>query len=271
MTAHTQYMKAGLTMTFVSGAVLVLVGLPEGGAVASGVTAAATFLKGAKIGSVVIGLLFLAFKFGLVKIIVIQEGETGLLIKRGRVVLDKKTGLPRLVNSDRYQLHVAVWRHIAIVSNRERPLELGSIPFTVADQSWVLPLTLVWSINGDAVSMRDALIKVSDGNRFDEKFGALTEMVQKQCLAGLSHAFTLAKLDESTGVPAIDFSLVNEDLKVRLNRYGSAYHEVLAAPVHRYNAPYDGNKEIADAIREFWKQIVPFISSDSERPKLASA
>src|SRR5690242_11977467 len=108
-----------------------------GGGLATAGSAIAAFMKGAKIGSVIIGLLFLAFRFGALKIMVIQEGETGLIVKRGKVKLVRKTGLPVLVTSKRPQLHVAVFRHIAVVSNRERTLHLGSLPVTIGSETWV--------------------------------------------------------------------------------------------------------------------------------------
>ena len=215
------------------------------------------FVKTTGILSVIGGLGFILLKFNIVKVLTIQEGETGLLVRRGKVVIDKKTGLPRIVNADRYQVHVAIFRHIAVVNNRERTLHLGSLPVTVEDETWVAPLVVNWSIRGDAVSMRDALTKVSDGNRFDEKFEALEAMIREQCIAALPPAFAEARLMNNGSAPVIDYSVIEEDLLGRTNRYGCGFHELLQGPMHRGEAQHnkDGMIEIAKAVEELAERL----------------
>jgi hypothetical protein len=228
-------------------------------------------MKGAKIGSVILGLLFLAFRFGAIKLIVIQEGETGLIVKRGNVKLDKKTGLPKLVNPKWYQLHVAVYRHIAIVSNRERTLHLGSLPVTIGSETWVAPLELVWSIKGDPVSMHDALIKVSDGNRFDEKFGALEAMIKAQVIAALAPVYEEARLTEN-GTPTVNYRCVRKNVRSSLRNYGCKYHQLLPHPMHRYSEQHtkDGQLAIASAIKAL-TPVVALSDEGGDHPRLASA
>jgi hypothetical protein len=229
------------------------------------------FLKASGAIGICVTILFLLVRFNIVKVLTIQEGETGLLVRRGKVKLDKKTGLPKLVNTDRYQLHVAIFRHIAIVNNRARPLELGSIPFTVGGESWTAPLSLNWSIRGDAVSMRNALTKVSDGNRFDEKFTALEAMVKKQCIAGLKVAFDSANLGCDGAPPTINFSVASNDVKARFDKYGCDFEELLEEPLHRSAVPYDGMKLIADSISALPLKASAQPESDEQgHPKLAS-
>ncbi len=249
--------KSAVAATVAAGASY---GIAQNWAVVNGVASSAgnglgqfgSFLKSAGILSVIGALLFISIKFNVLKVLTIQEGETGLLVRRGKVVIDKKTGLPRIVNSDRYQLHIAVWRHIAVVNNRERVVDLGSLPVTIGSETWVVPLVLVWSINGDPESMRDALTKVSDGNRFDEKFGALEKMIKEQTTSGLGLAFKQARTKPDGSAPDINYQLVESDLLSRINRYGCHFHELLESPLHRYDAQHnkDGMREIATAIRE---------------------
>ena len=233
------------------------------GATSHGLGQLGGFLKTTGILGLVVGGIFLLVKFNIVKMLMIQEGETGLLIRKGKVVLDKKSGLPRIVNPDRYQLHIAILRHIAIVSNRERAVDLGSLPITVHGVTWVAPLVMVWSINGDPVSMKNALIRVSDGNRFDEKFGALEKMMKEQATAGLAKAFRTASPGLNDNPPVIDYSSVEDELQKRAGGYGCHYHELLESPVYRYAEQHqkDGLLAIAEAVNSAGiRGILPSVS-----------
>ncbi|MDB5165227.1 MAG: hypothetical protein JWM00_117 [Candidatus Saccharibacteria bacterium] len=230
---------------------------------ASGLGQFGGFVKTTGVIGLVITILILLVRFNIIRVLMIQEGETALLIRRGKVVISKKTQLPRILNPGRYQIHVAILRHIAIVSNRERVIDLGSLPVTIGGITWVVPLSLVWRIMGDPKSLRDALIRVSDGNRFDEKFGALENMVKEQCVAGLAFAFKQGTTGADGGPPIIDFGLVHEDVENRLKAYGCNYDQLLEAPMYRYADQHgkDGQLSIAEAIKDSMTQLSIILSS----------
>lgn len=207
------------------------------------------FLKGAGVLSLVLGLIFIAVKTGILRLVMLEPGEVALILRRGKIVRDKRTGLPKVLYPGKSVLHVSLLRHVAVISTRERVTELGSHPFTVEKKTWETRFSLVWGLDETPEALELALTKVHDTNKFDAKFGGLTDMLQEMAIASLVELTNTAQLDDRTEVPQLDTRnrVYCERLESDFSRYGSRFCRIQHAPIFRFANQHeeDGHRAIA--------------------------
>lgn len=222
-----------------------------------GVTQVLGFLKGAGLVSLGLGIIFIVVKAGIIKLVMLEEGEVALILRRGKVVYVKKTNLPKVLVPGGYVLHISLFRHIAVISTRERVIELGTHPVTVGGETWATRFALVWFVLGDPKSLHLALTRVHDTDKFDGKFGGLTDMLQEEAIGRLASIFKSAHLDPEDGIPIVDFEASRVDFEAQHKEYGTGFGKILHAPFYRYDPQHtkDGSIEIAASNRAIAEAI----------------